>query len=84
MAKINFPKPATDGQLYPDLDAGDLPLESGKVYEYDAILGVWKIVCDEELSLNGEDPIIVRKDPYQDHITSIVFDPTNLPKITTP
>lgn len=83
MAKINFPNPAHDGQVYPDLDAGDLPLESGKVYEYDGVLGVWKFMCDEESVLSGADPIIISKDPYQDHITSIAFDPDTLPRITT-
>ena len=47
MAKINFPKPAVDGQLYPDLEAGDPPLSNGTVYVYDANMGVWKITCSE-------------------------------------
>ena len=38
---------------------------------------------DESLLL-GVDPINIGEDPYLDHITSIVFDPTPLPRITKP
>ena len=82
MAKINFPKPATDGQLYPDLDAGDLPLADDTVYIYDGVLGVWKITCDPDSELLGEDPIVIETDSYSDDIQTVIFDPNPLPRIT--
>ena len=33
---IQVPQNPSDGDLFPDIDAGDAPLENGRVYVYDA------------------------------------------------
>jgi hypothetical protein len=43
---IQFPQNPTDGQVYPDYDAGDAPLENGLVYYWSAADGAWQVSCD--------------------------------------
>ena len=35
---IQVPQNPSNGDLFPDIDAGDPPLENGRVYVYDAAL----------------------------------------------
>nr|BDD43982.1 hypothetical protein 5 [Paracoccaceae bacterium] len=44
---VNFPLNPVDEQRYPDLAAGDPPLENGRVYVYDAAKGIWNIDTGE-------------------------------------
>jgi len=43
---IQFPQNPTDGQIYPDYDAGDAPLDNGLVYYWSAADGAWQVSCD--------------------------------------
>ena len=44
---VNFPLNPVDEQRYPDLAAGDAPLENGRVYVYDAAKGIWNLDISE-------------------------------------
>ena len=41
--RIVFPNNPNNGDLYPDLDAYDNPLDNGLVYEYNN--GIWNVIC---------------------------------------
>lgn len=43
---IQFPQNPTDGQVYPDYDAGDSPLDNGLVYYWSDSDGAWLVSCD--------------------------------------
>ena len=43
---IQFPQNPTDGQIYPDYDAGDAPLDNGLVYYWSDADGAWQVSCD--------------------------------------
>jgi hypothetical protein len=43
---IQFPQNPTDGQVYPDYDAGDAPLDNGLVYYWSDSDGAWLVSCD--------------------------------------
>lgn len=43
---ITFPSNPQDGDIYPDIDNGDAPLENGRVYIYDAAKNIWNIKDD--------------------------------------
>ena len=40
---IQVPQNPSNGDLFPDISAGEDPLENGRVYVYDATAGVWKL-----------------------------------------
>lgn len=44
---VNFPLNPVDEQRYPDLAAGEAPLENGRVYVYDAAKGIWNLDISE-------------------------------------
>jgi hypothetical protein len=43
---IQFPQNPYDGQVYPDYDAGDAPLENGLTYYWSDADGAWQVSCD--------------------------------------
>ena len=43
---IQFPQNPTDGQVYPDYDNGDQPLDNGLVYYWSDADGAWLVSCD--------------------------------------
>ncbi len=43
---IQFPQNPSDGQVYPDYDAGDQPLDNGLVYYWSDSDGAWLVSCD--------------------------------------
>ena len=44
---VNFPLNPVDEQRYPDIAAGEAPLENGRVYVYDAAKGIWNLDISE-------------------------------------
>jgi hypothetical protein len=48
---VNFPLNPVDEQRYPDLAAGEAPLENGRVYVYDAAKGIWNLDISEGMTL---------------------------------
>lgn len=75
---VNFPSPAVDKQLYPDIANGDSPLENGRVYIYDAAAKVWNLHIKPSSSLDdyvlkaGDDMtgrLLIEK-PQQDNATN--------------
>ena len=44
---VNFPLNPVDEQRYPDLAAGEAPLDNGRVYVYDAAKGIWNLDISE-------------------------------------
>ena len=44
---VNFPLNPVDEQRYPDLAAGEAPLDNGRVYVYDAAKGIWNLDTSE-------------------------------------
>lgn len=43
---IQFPQNPTDGQVYPDYENGDAPLDNGLVYYWSDSDGAWLVSCD--------------------------------------
>ena len=48
---VQFPSPAVDGQVYPDINNGDATLDNGRIYVYDAGRGVWNL--DTPVAVGG-------------------------------
>ena len=48
---VQFPSPAADGQVYPDINNGDAALDNGRIYVYDGNKGVWNL--DTPVAVGG-------------------------------